>query len=1372
MCGVDSFYQIGKAKLMVAKVWRNCRRLSPYILLLGLFATSIILIGANKPAEAAPGINQQMNFQGRLLNNQGATVPDGYYNVQFKIYQDGDGQTAGNTTGSPAGTLKWTESYLNANSQGVAVVNGFMSVQLGSVNPFGSSIDWGQDTLWLSMNIGDDNATCTPFANCSPDGEMVPMKRLSANAYSLNSGLLGGLTSAQFLQIAQGVQTDASVGVTSIALNKTSTGNFIDFQSSGVNVFSLTGAGDITYGANANHTLSIATSAASTAGKDLTISAGDGGTGIGSVGGNLVLQGGSAGGTNANGGDIILAGGTATGTGVQGLVKLGAAAYTTNTNSACSTDCTITQDNVDNYGAVIVSASTSSIVITLPPPTNTSVSGRIFYVTTASGSADYTLEANSGGDVLDVAMRQNTTATMIWSGTAWTPGGASNATTLQAVYNNGTNPSTTPEIKLDSTHSTIDIQDADTTIGSDILNIRGSNSLGLGTVLFGVSNTGRVTIQGTTDTSSAFRVLNSAGDYLFNINSGNGYVISNTIRSPGNDIPNPSFETGGLITGGEEGWFGPAQASIVNGDAKTGNYSLQVIPNSTNLDVYAGSYYEVTPDENIYFEGYVKNSAGANGTAGIQITWYDKDKVSLSNSTDYGTLPGTSYVLRKVSATVPSGAAFARVSATVRASATTGTFYFDNFYMAHSSVSADTTFRNSQDSTAAFRIQSAGSADTLFTADTSNNLIKVGNATGSDTGTTILVLDSASADPTSSLSIRNGGLFYRSDTNSLKAIVGGAVVDVCTTAVTCSGYSAAAGSSIQLQGSTPGTSQTGNFNITGTGILTQLQTQDQSAASTNSSVLTIRTGNATGTTSNSGNLVLDVGTATGTTGSITIGHSGVATTMAGTLDVQGASTLSLGSSGSASGSILFRTAAGSNTVTLLASGSNPTSSWNLVLPQNPGSAGDCLKDSSGTGTLSFGNCAAGITVSLQDAYNNSTSPATITTADNKDLRFISQDTTTDSNIIVDLQCSISCGSNGRFVIQNGGTAVLSVLPSSGGIILNGLTQIGSSTTDSTQTNLQLDSYDQPSDSGTCTTTVNQGAMYYNTAMGSIRACVNGSWGDVSNPDTLGLLTFGIVPSSGSNPYDLPSLVVPGVSGPCKVSWDSNTTVYVQACVAYSNGRRVNVVATTLRTDSATTDNTNLTTTNRWGHVCLTGANDQPAFTSTSGALAATSNMPNFNPTQPILCLASVQGTSTTAGRIDNIYDVRTFTTSLKEAVNTSTAVELGMIADASGTNGALVPSSASSQKMYGLVVATDGSTSSGAPNAIVTTVGSGWIKAIAGTAGQFVRSSSTSGYGDTIGSIPNNSFYYSAGNTRSSYSTTCTAASNCSGSLYVNFIVR
>lgn len=180
------------------KIWRGALVLGTLVLGAGALYAA--------PVSAAAGINQQLNFQGRLLNAAGATAPDGYYNVQFKIYQDGAGSSAGN----PGGTLKWTENWLNSAGNGVQVKNGYISVQLGSITPFGSSVDWNQDTLWLSLNIGN-TSSCTITTNftadCAGDGEMLPMKRLSATPYALNAARLGGLAASDFLQNTASLQT-------------------------------------------------------------------------------------------------------------------------------------------------------------------------------------------------------------------------------------------------------------------------------------------------------------------------------------------------------------------------------------------------------------------------------------------------------------------------------------------------------------------------------------------------------------------------------------------------------------------------------------------------------------------------------------------------------------------------------------------------------------------------------------------------------------------------------------------------------------------------------------------------------------------------------------------------------------------------------------------------------------------------------------------------------------------------------------------------------------------------------------------------------------------------------------------------------------
>jgi hypothetical protein len=613
---------------MNSGVLHICRKVSPYVLLVGIFLGCALFL--RTPVHATAGINQQINFQGRLLNAQGATVPDGYYNVEFKIYQDGDGQSVGNTTGSPAGSLKWSESHLNAASQGVLVKNGFMSTELGSITAFGASINWNQNTLWLSMNIAGTNASCTPFSSCSPDGEMVPMKRLSATPYSLNSGLLGGLSSAQFLQLAQGVQTDASTNSNSIYINKTSTGNLIALQSNGSDAFTITNSGDATFGANADHTLSIATTA-STAGRLLTVTAGAAGTGAGALaGGNLVLQGGAGGGTNgnggnvsidagvrngtgadgtiaiggsrasliqignttlssgtqninigsnntaggttnvtigaggsatggtttlqakssitintngvtrgtfdnannlylgngitaaapsnfavngtgssttgvaggtvtvqggnatvgnANGGSLVLSGGTGIGTGANGLVVLTTPTFSTTANDPnCYTggalvanSCTIATSSVNNSAAILVGFNAAAKTATLPAPT-IATAGRVVYLTAANGSNDFTLLVNGGGTGNSIAMRQNTTATMIWNGIAWTAAGASSSTTLQSAYDNTLQSAGGAELIVSHTGTTngLTIRDSSTNpVNGTLLTVQTSSAAGL-----------------------------------------------------------------------------------------------------------------------------------------------------------------------------------------------------------------------------------------------------------------------------------------------------------------------------------------------------------------------------------------------------------------------------------------------------------------------------------------------------------------------------------------------------------------------------------------------------------------------------------------------------------------------------------------------------------------------------------------------------------------------------------------------------------------------------------------------------------------------------------------------------------------------------
>lgn len=295
------------------------------LLVLCVALITTLFFGISARAEA--GVNQTVAFQGRLLNSQGTVVADGYYNVQFKIYENGTGTTAGND----GGTLKWIETYTNDNgNNGVQVKNGYFSVNLGSRTAFGTSVDWTKNILWLSMNIAGSSASCSSFGgpSCAADGEMLPMKQITATPLALNSGQVGGKTANQLVQLGQGTQQDTSTG-SSIAINKIGAGNFLQLQNAATDVFSITNSGDVLFGSSTAHAIGIGTAAADSPGVQMTISAGTGGVGSGSSGGTLRLAGGNGGGQDGSGGNVVIDSGEKTGTGSGGSITIG----TTNASS-------------------------------------------------------------------------------------------------------------------------------------------------------------------------------------------------------------------------------------------------------------------------------------------------------------------------------------------------------------------------------------------------------------------------------------------------------------------------------------------------------------------------------------------------------------------------------------------------------------------------------------------------------------------------------------------------------------------------------------------------------------------------------------------------------------------------------------------------------------------------------------------------------------------------------------------------------------------------------------------------------------------------------------------------------------------------------
>jgi hypothetical protein len=324
--------------------------------------------------------------------------------------------------------------------------------------------------------------------------------------------------------------------------------------------------------------------------------------------------------------------------------------------------------------------------------------------------------------------------------------------------------------------------------------------------------------------------------------------------------------------------------------------------------------------------------------------------------------------------------------------------------------------------------------------------------------------------------------------------------------------------------------------------------------------------------------------------------------------------------------------------------------------------------------------------------------------------------------------------------------------------------IGNSTSDTRQVLLQLDSFSTLADTASCTTTTNQGAMYYNSNTGSnsIRACLNGGWEDLVSTAGAFFAFFGVVPDSGTTPGDIQGLSTSAVSGPCRVSWASTTTVAVAPCVAYSGGRKVNVAQTTVTLNTEANGN--------FQHICLTGANSQPA--SSTGNATETANLGTVSfpsASGPIVCLADVKDGGATT--ISAIYDTRVYTTTTKEFGYAAAALPLGVMVkpDATNANRLALPGTTATGQMRGVVVASNGAAwSSGGPNVIIATSGLVGIKATAGSPSQtntVQNSTTTSGYALTAAASA--TLYANLGVAETSFVTTCTTAATCTSGLVV-----
>ncbi|MDQ3065490.1 MAG: hypothetical protein M3Q36_04455, partial [bacterium] len=162
---------------------------------------------------ATAAASEYLNFQARLKTASGAIVPDGNYNIEFKLYDasTSSGSSQGSCTGDS--NCLWTETRSGGNV--VRVANGYMTVNLGSVTAFPGSIDWS-GRHWVTMNIGGTGAP-------SWDGEMNPRLLLTAVPYAFKAGNVGSADTSTASSNSSNIviQTGNASGTTSNSGNIT-----------------------------------------------------------------------------------------------------------------------------------------------------------------------------------------------------------------------------------------------------------------------------------------------------------------------------------------------------------------------------------------------------------------------------------------------------------------------------------------------------------------------------------------------------------------------------------------------------------------------------------------------------------------------------------------------------------------------------------------------------------------------------------------------------------------------------------------------------------------------------------------------------------------------------------------------------------------------------------------------------------------------------------------------------------------------------------------------------------------------------------------------------------------------------------------------
>ena len=703
---------------------------------------------ARRQAQAAT--TSTINFQARLMTAAGAIVPDGNYNVEFKLYNasSSSGSSQGSCTGDSA--CLWTETRTSSNV--VRVANGYLTVNLGSVTSFPTTINWDQD-LWITMNIGGKNVSP------SWDGEMSPRLRLTGVPYAFRAGMLatnnGSFTSTLgFVQPTANRTIQAPDESGTICLQNSSSCGFALSSGSGSYIQNGT---SLQSGANFN--ISGTGIAATALQAPLLDAASSGALNIGTTNAtsiNLNKSTTITGGISQSGGTISLAGNAA--------------------SSVSTTAGALTLQSVNSSTAIVLTGTAGTPSITMNTGSSGSISiGTTSLSTVTLGSAATTVNIATSTAAHTVHIADGGTGTQ--AVTIGSTTGNSSSTTIQG----GTGASA---IAL-------------TTATNGKINLTAAGSGGI----TGTLGSAGFAYKTTTDSSTALAIQASNNDYIFTVSTSAGVVTMGAIQATYSgfdgtlNAPFGNITLGGAntttIQGNSSSTFKGTSGSFTTTlgfTTPTANRSILLpneggtlcIQNSTNCGFAASSgsanYIQNTTSvqsANMYVQAATSGSvagvlrANAAGTgdilnlrngAGTNVaTFGSTGAVLLQNSTDSlsafainTSVGGTNENVFRVDTTnervavgVISDPIGAKLS--VATSSAVGLRVYqggssDAFQMGNATAdffkvtnTGAMFLQNTANSTTAFRIQNALATSNVLVADTTNTRIAIGQASASYT---------------------------------------------------------------------------------------------------------------------------------------------------------------------------------------------------------------------------------------------------------------------------------------------------------------------------------------------------------------------------------------------------------------------------------------------------------------------------------------------------------------------------------------------------------------------------------------------------------------------------------------------------------------